>query len=202
MLDVNWATPLYEFLRQCNQSPLEKSVLDCGAGGTRPPLSLFYQYGYATCGIEIQADALAEAQLFCRKNNMPLNVVRGDMRAIPFADESFGYAFSYNAIFFMTKPDILTAIGEIERILKPGGLCFVNFKSSDDPDERPFCDTAYARRLLNNERFSKFEDDEADPYFKNFEILRKEKRLIDKKLESGDRLKQAFIEYIAGKNRS
>jgi hypothetical protein len=33
MRDVIWATPLYKFLRECNSSPLEKVVLDCGAGG-------------------------------------------------------------------------------------------------------------------------------------------------------------------------
>jgi hypothetical protein len=36
MIDVIWATPLYEFLRQCNASPLEKTILDCGAGGSSP----------------------------------------------------------------------------------------------------------------------------------------------------------------------
>jgi len=122
------------------------------------------------------------------------------MRRIPFADESFDFAYSYNAIFFMTKPDIETSIGEMERVIKPGGLCFVNFLSVDDPDERKFCDKAYARRLLNSERFAKFEDDEADSYFINFEILRKEKRSIDKKLENDDRLKQVFIDYIIRKN--
>jgi len=100
----------------------------------------------------------------------------------------------------MTRLDIKLAIGEMRRVLKPDGLCFVNFLSADDPDDRAFCDTAYARRLLDSERFSKFEDDEADSYFENFEILRKEKRLIDKKLESGDRLKQAFIDYIVRKD--
>ncbi|UCE65813.1 MAG: class I SAM-dependent methyltransferase [Candidatus Zixiibacteriota bacterium] len=178
---------------------MEKSILDCGAGGTNPPLSLFYQHGFAIFGIEIQENALAEARLFCRENKMPLNIIRGDMRMIPFADETFGFAYSYNAIFFMTKPDIKTVIGEMERVLKPHGLCFVNFKSVDDPDDRAFCETGFARRLLNSERFSKFEDEEADSYFGDFEILRKEKRLIDKKLENRDRLKQAFIDYIARK---
>jgi len=191
---------LYEFLRQCNENAPEKSILDCGAGGTRPPLSLFYQHGFITCGIEIQEESLAEALLFCRDNKMPLNIFRGDMRSIPFTRESFGCIYSYNAIFFMTRLDIRVAIGEMRRVLKPDGLCFVNLLSVDDPDDRAFCDTAYARRLLNSERFSKFEDNEADSYFENFEILRKEKRLINKKLESGVRLQQAFIDYIVRKD--
>lgn len=197
-MEVIWATPLYEFLRQCNTSSLGKEVLDCGAGGDHPPLSLFYQYGYRTYGIEIAEEALAKAQRFCRENEMQLSIFRGDMRRIPFASESFGAVYSYNAIFFMTKPDIAISMREIERVLKPGGLCYVNFESVDDPDDRPFCETAPARHLLKSERFAKHEDCEADVYFEHFEIVRKEKRIIDKVHGSG-RLRQATIEYIARK---
>jgi len=201
MIDVIWATPLYEFLRQCNASPVEKTILDCGAGGSPPPLSLFYQYGYRTYGVEIAEEALAKAQQFCREQGMLLNILRGDMRNIPFASESFGGVYSFNAIFFMTKPDIAQAMGEIERVLKPEGLCYVNFQSVDDPDDRPFCETAPARYLLKSERFAKHEDDEADVYFQHFDILRKQKMLIDK-AHGGGRLKQAYVEYIARKTAS
>ena len=70
MIDVIWATPLYEFSRQCNASPLEKTILDCGAGGSTPPLSLFYRYSYRTYGVEIAEEALAKAQQFCREQAM------------------------------------------------------------------------------------------------------------------------------------
>ena len=198
MIDVIWATPLYEFLRQCNASSIEKTILDCGAGGSSPPLSLFYQYGYRTYGVEIAEEALAKAQQFCREQGMLLNILRGDMRNIPFASKSFGGVYSFNAIFFMTKPDIAQAMGEIERVLKPEGLCYVNIQSVDDPDDRLFCETAPPRRLLKSERFAKHEDDEADAYFARFDILRKQKTLIDKAY-GGGRLKQAYIEYIARK---
>ena len=98
----------------------------------------------------------------------------------------------------MTKPDIAQAMGEIERVLKPEGLCYVNFQSVDDPDDRLFCETAPPRRLLKSERFAKHEDDEADAYFRHFDILRKAKLLIDK-AHGGGRLKQAYIEFIARK---
>jgi SAM-dependent methyltransferase len=196
--DVIWATPLYEFLRQCNASPLEKRVLDCGAGGSDPPLSLFYRYGYRTCGIEIADEALAKAQRFCQEQGMALNIFCGDMRRVPFASGAFSFVYSFNAIFFMTKPDIEIAMAEIERVLTPGGLCYVNFVSVDDPDDRPFCETAPARHLLKSERFAKHDDDEADAYFQNFEVIRKEKQLIDK-LHGRGRLEQAYIEYIARK---
>jgi ubiquinone/menaquinone biosynthesis C-methylase UbiE len=197
-VEVCWATPLYEFLRQCNANPLPKVVLDCGAGGSEPALSLFYQYGYRTFGLEIAEEALAKARKFCTEQAMPLNILGGDMRRIPFADASFSFVYSFYAIFFMTKPDIEVAMGEMERVLKPGGLLYVNFVSVEDPDNRPFCPTAPARRLLGSEGFAKHEDDEADSYFAHLRILRKEKQLLEK-VHGRGRLRQAYIEYIAEK---
>ena len=198
MTELTWATPLYEFLRQCNASPLEKRVLDCGAGGDDPPLALFYRYGYQTCGVEIAGPALQEAAQFCREQHMPLNIFRGDMRHLPFADESFSFVYSYNAIFFMTKPDIALAMREMERTLKPGGLLYVNFFSVDDPDDSVFCATAPAQDLLKSERFAKHEDDEADAYLVGFEIRRKDKRYIGRLSRVGW-LDQVDLEYIAQK---
>ncbi|MGD8815300.1 MAG: class I SAM-dependent methyltransferase [Anaerolineales bacterium] len=196
---ITWATPLYRFLRLCNASSLEKTVLDCGAGGSNPPLSLFYQYGYRTCGIEIADEALSEAHQFCIKNDMPLNILGGDMRSIPFPDESFSFVYSFNAIDFMTKPDIAIAMEEITRVLKPQGLCYVNFLSVDDAESwEPFCKTGPGVKLLRSEGFSHFEDCEADAFFGAYTVQLKEKRLVEK-LWDGRTLKQADIEYIAEK---
>ncbi len=199
MFEINWATPLYEFLRQCNASPLLKEVLDCGAGGSNPPLSLFYQSGYRTYGIEITQTALLEAQQYCAENQMALNIIGGDMRCIPFPTERFSFVYSYNAIDFMTKPDIGISMREITRVLRPNGLCYVNYLSVDDEESwEPFCETSEAKDLLKSTEFAHFEDNEADIYFEAFEILRKEKSYVDK-LWQGRRLKQVDIEYIARK---
>jgi SAM-dependent methyltransferase len=199
MIEIIRATPLYEFLRQCNASPLAKDVLDCGAGGSLPPLSLFYHYGYRTCGIEIAEAAIAEARQFCAENHMALNIIRGDMRSIPFPGESFSFVYSYNAVDFMTKPDIAVSMREITRVLRSDGLCYVNFLSVDDAETwEPFCEKATVKDLLTSKGFAHFEDDEADVYFDAFEIVRKEKRLAET-LWEGRRLKQADIGYIARK---
>jgi SAM-dependent methyltransferase len=178
---------------------LSKTILDCGAGGSQPPLSLFYQYGYQTFGIEITEKSLGEAQRFCAENNMPLGIICGDMRHIPFSDKEFSFIYSFNAIFFMTKPDIALSMREITRVLKHNGLCYVNFLSVDDAETwEPFCKTAQAPTLLESEKFAHFEDNEADVYFEPYEILRKEKRRQDK-LWQGKLRRRAEIEYIARK---
>jgi SAM-dependent methyltransferase len=199
MIDVIWATPLYEFLRQCNASPLGKTVLDCGAGGSQPPLSLFYQYGYHTFGIEIAENPLEDAQRFCEENSIQLGIIRGDMRSIPFPSGEFSFIYSFNAIFFMTKVDITISMGEITRVLKTNGLCYVNFLSVDDAETwEPFCKTSPPLRLLKSEAFAHFEDDEADIYFEPYEIIHKEKRIQDK-LWEGKLRRRAEVEYIARK---
>ena len=185
-------------MRQCNASPLERRILDCGAGGSEPPLSLFHQHGYETYGIEIATEALDKATRFCREEEMPLHVFRGDMRRIPFASETFSFVYAFNAIMFMTKPDIAQSMGEMERVLRPEGLIYVSFVSVDEPDIGPFCETAPARDLLKSERFAQHEDDEAEAYFEAFEIRRKEKRTIEK-VHGSRRLLQVYIEYIARK---
>jgi hypothetical protein len=198
MIEVTWATPLYEFLRLCSASRLEKKVLDCGAGGDRPPLSLFHQYGYASHGVEIAPIPLAQARQFTRLHAMDLHLIRGDMRHLPYSDASFSFVYSFNAIFFMTKAGVAHTMSEIMRVLRRDGLCYVNFLSIDDPDESIFCDTAPCKDLLGSKRFSKHEDDEADVLFRDYDVLRKEKRLIEK-AHAGGTLVQAYVEYIAQK---
>lgn len=67
MNEIIWASPLYLFLKYCNESSLGKVILDCGAGGESPPLALFYQYDYETNGIDISDKALEESHRFCMK---------------------------------------------------------------------------------------------------------------------------------------
>ena len=206
MRPIIWATPLYKFVRHCNSSPLEKRVLDCGAGGDHPPLQVFSEYGYETYGIEISWEALKRAQKFCKENDMKLNLLMGDMRQIPFKDETFSFVYTYNAIHMMAKEDVARTMREIERVMKAKGLCFVNFVSADEPPPTGAIETRKGE-FLNPTPWrgvkcpnidSYFEDKEADVFFSKFEILHKEKRIIER-ITEGKKLQQAYIDYIAQK---
>jgi len=206
MRNVIRATPLYRFLRYCNDSPLDKTVLDCGAGGDNPPLQIFSDHGYETYGIEISWETLKQAQDFCRENNLKLGLLKGDMRKIPFRDETFSFVYTWNAIHMMSKEDAALAVSEIERVMKAKGLCFVNFVSSDEPPPTDAVETrkgeflkkAPWRGVKGPNIDSYFEDREADVFFSNFEILHKEKRIIER-ITRGKKELQAFIDYIAKK---
>ena len=194
-----WATPLYGFLKECEAVGLPKEVLDCGAGGNRPPLALFHDFGYETAGLEFDPEALDKAREYCLQRDIELNIRLGDMRDIPFDDASFSFVYSFNAIFFLTKSDARVSVSEMRRVLRPGGLCYVNFMSVDDPDDGCFAESSHTRTVLNNERFSKHADDEADAYFEGFTLVRKEKRIID--TPGGDGLpRHAYVDYAVRKN--
>lgn len=192
------STPIYELFKLCESNPLEKKVLDCGAGGKYPPLTLFLDQGYETYGLEISKEQLEKARSFCRKNNIELNIFRADMRKIPFANESISFVFAYESIFFLTQEDITIAISEIERVLKPHGLCFVTFRSVDDGERRTFPESSLARTLLGSKGLTYHEDREPDMYFSRFQILQRKKR-IRKTLVKGVKGKRAYIDYIAQK---
>jgi ubiquinone/menaquinone biosynthesis C-methylase UbiE len=193
---------LYTFLNYCNSSSLEKEVLDCGAGGDFPKLSMFYEFGYKTKGIEISESQLNKANKYCKENNMELNIINGDMTHIPLDNNSISFIFSYNSIFHLTKKDTLVALKEIERVLKKGGLCYINLLSIEDSGfgegvevgKGEFLQSEYDEKVIH----SYYEDAEADGVFSELVVMRKEKRIIET-LSEGEKYKFAYIDYIVKK---
>jgi SAM-dependent methyltransferase len=202
MTEILRAAPLYTFLWYCSQSPLPKIILDCGAGGNRPPLILFHELGFETHGIEISDENLQKVAGFEAEHQVKLNIQKGDMRQIPLPAESISFAYSFNSIFHLKPEDIAQSIAEIHRVLLPGGLCFINFLSVDDGEYGKgteilpgvFYQNEYGHETLH----TYFNDTEGDDYFRNFEIIRKEKRVMDL-WEQGEKYRAAFIDYIVKK---
>lgn len=176
-------SPLYTFLRYCENSKLEKVILDCGAGGKKPPLFLFHQFGYRTFGVDISEDQVKDARAFCEEKGIDLGVRKGDMRSLKFKDVSISFLYSYDTIFHMSKKDVSIAMEEMKRVLKKEGLLFVNFVSTEHsgfgkgeklgPEE--FIQNGHHGKVL----LSYYEDDEADPYFGGLDILCKQKRIME-----------------------
>lgn len=195
-------TQLYKFLELCNASDMERVVLDCGAGGSMPPLALFAEYGYEVHGIEIDEKKIEVANNFACQNKVKLNIIKGDIRKLPYEDESMSFVFSYNTIFHMTKAEMAQSMKEIRRVLKPGGLCFVNFLSIYDQ----FNETG---EKVGEGEFLQEEGDESivhtyyslnegDMHFKGMDIVWKELRILERYFE-GEKIRQGYIDYIAKK---
>lgn len=201
-MEISRALPLYGFLRVCNQSKLEKKVLDCGAGGQYPPLSLFFQAGYQSYGIELFEDALREAEDFAKKENMDLHLEQGDMCALPYEDQSFSFLYSWNTTVHMDKADVKRAVEEFHRVLVPGGICYLNLLSYE-------CDTfGFGKEVETGVfvlgegeeavQFNHYKQKEAESLFEGFEPIQYEHRIVTRYTENGAR-KSGFHEYIIKK---
>lgn len=183
---VIYPAPLYKFLFCIKHftKDIEKKVLDCGAGGKTPPLGLFHEHGFETHGIDISEDQIKLAEEFAQVNDMKLNLKLGDMQELAFEDESFGFVYSYNTIFHLLKEGTRKAIAEVRRVLKKGGLFYVNFMTFDDGYYGEGKKLGKGEFVLTNEdgseRYRLFLEDhnEAKEFFDGFEIILLENRHI------------------------
>jgi len=131
------AVPVYRLLSHVRHhlpAPSETAairVLDCGAGGELPPLSLFQQHGFEAWGLDLSRIQLSRSAVFCRQDGINLRLQQGDMRRIPFANDSFDVVYEHYSMCHMNREDTILAIREMKRVLKPGGVSFLGFISRD-----------------------------------------------------------------------
>jgi len=193
--------PLYTFLDFIFDTELERKILDCGAGGSDPKMVLFVKHGFETHGIEILEDHLKTAENYAEENRVNFKIIKGDMRSLPYDSESFGFAYSYNTIFHMNKKDIGTAIDEMFRVVKKGGLIYLNLLSIDDSLFGRGIETSPGifTDELDGKRFSHtfFKHNEGDQYFSKHNIIYKQIR-IENYYES-EYSPRGFIDYIVRK---
>ncbi|MGC9777698.1 MAG: class I SAM-dependent methyltransferase [Candidatus Heimdallarchaeota archaeon] len=180
-----YPAPVYKFGSYIDYfaKEMEKKILDCGAGGKKPPLAMFNELGFETHGIEISDEQIKLAEEFIQKNNMQIDIIKGDIRELPYEDESFSFVYSYNTIFHLTKKDIKKAITEVRRVLRKDGLFFVNFMSMDDKYYGEGKKIGKGEFVLVNEEGQEryrtfFETQEVKDYFDSFDFLLLENRHI------------------------
>jgi ubiquinone/menaquinone biosynthesis C-methylase UbiE len=102
-------------------APAGASVLDipCGGGfafrGLRPGQAVHY------IAADISPYMLQEARAEARRREVQdaIEFVEADVTALQFADNSFDLCVTYNGLHCL--PDPRAALGELTRVLKPGG---------------------------------------------------------------------------------
>lgn len=131
------ATAVYRFLSILHASLDDgdsfagKKILDCGAGGPIPPLAIFAEQGLDAFGIDISESQVAKALEFADQTDLPIHLQQGDMRHLPFEDDTFDYVYEHYSMCHLSKADTVTAIAEMKRVLKPGGIAFLGVVSQD-----------------------------------------------------------------------
>lgn len=203
------AIPVYGFLSTINaKHPPEEGqprgkILDCGAGGPVPPLALFAQQGFEIWGIDISEEQLEKARLLCKENGIEAHLQSGDMREMPFENETFDYVYEHYAICHLNKQDTVKAISEMHRVLKKEGMCFLGVISTDCHPKTGFGEEKAPGEFWGMEGgkeslHSMFSDDEIEGLLADWEVISKEKRI---QYFSGENARQyAHLYFILRKN--
>jgi len=203
---MNRGVQLLTYKNYCDESPLDKVILECGAGVFKPEMEpLFVRFardGYRVYGIDIGEDRLANARVYCRSHHIRAGLYQADLHAIPFEDECMPFVYAYNVIFHGRKQDMRQMMDVMVRVLMPGGLMFVNFLALEDDGNGEgeqigvgeYMQTHGGHTVIH----SYLADQEVETYFSGLEMVFMEKRVL-RRMKDGEWIQQAFIDMILKK---
>ena len=96
--------------------------------------------GARAFGVDISEPTVIQAAAAFTRGSGPLQASVADVRALPFLDGSFDAIYSMGTIEHFDETE--QAVGEIARVLKPGGRAIVGVPNRHDPFLRPLLATA------------------------------------------------------------
>src|SRR6266403_1256612 len=142
---IFWPTNIYDELRH---KPFDRELLDRFAAsipvgslvcdiGTGPGHVARYLHnrGIKVCGIDLAPEMVARAT----RLNPGIEFRQGDMFALEIADETFNGMTAFYALVNIPRADIVRALRELLRVLKPGSLLALAFHIGDDVLHRTKC---------------------------------------------------------------
>lgn len=113
----------------------QQVVLELGHGnGGHIEKLLDLTSGIRYFGLEVSETMMKEAEKVCANKQAEFSLYDGEN--IPFDDHYFDRIISVNTLYFWSNPQKL--IKEIERTLKPGGLCVLTFGNKKFMETLPF----------------------------------------------------------------
>jgi len=130
----------YEYVRriydELRHKPLDRQLLDrfaeslqgdgvvCDIGtGPGHVARYLHDRGAKVCGIDLSTAMVERA----RRLNQGIEFRQGNMFALDIADETFAGITGFYALVNIPRPEIVRALGELRRILKPGGILLLAF---------------------------------------------------------------------------
>jgi SAM-dependent methyltransferase len=134
--------------------PAASLVLDVGCGLGRHMLYLG-ERGFRVAGIDLSPTGVETTRAACAERQITVDARVGDMTTLPWEADTFDAALSIAVIHHNLRQDILKAMGEIRRVLKPGGLLLVDF---------PHKETLSFQRVLQLAEAGKMTQLESDTY--------------------------------------
>jgi SAM-dependent methyltransferase len=127
---------------ELQHKPLDRQVLDrfaasvrdvglacdmgCGPGHIARYL---HEHGVPVCGIDLSPAMVERAS----RLTPGIDFRQGDMMALNVPDAAWAGIAAFYSIIHIPRSDMARALGELRRVLRPGGLLLVAFHIGDDP---------------------------------------------------------------------
>lgn len=127
-----------EGLAQLDAKPGEAVLeIGCGTGRALVPLARAVSPGGSVTGVDLSEGMLARARSFVAGAavSQAVRLVHADATALPFEPASFDAAFASFALELFDGPEIPNVLGELTRVLRPGGRVVVVGMSRESPRE-------------------------------------------------------------------
>jgi ubiquinone/menaquinone biosynthesis C-methylase UbiE len=123
---------------------LGNRVLDAGCAFGRDS-SVLDDAGFEVTGIDLSDGLLQKA----RELNPDLDFKKMDVRSLEFADGTFDGIWCHAVLLHLNDEDIVKALEEFHRVLKPDGTLFISFKKGEGTQEVLETFSSEAARFYN-----------------------------------------------------
>lgn len=126
---------------ELEHKPLDRALLDrfakqvqelgtvcdvgCGPGHIARYL---YSRGVDVCGIDLSPGMVEQA----RRLNPEITFAQGDMRSLNIANASWGGIVAFYSILHIPREEVIGALCELKRVLRPEGILFLAFHVGQD----------------------------------------------------------------------
>lgn len=127
-----WRTPSIESFYLVNrwQGLGFKDFLDLGCGLGRHAI-LFGKNNFIVSCFDISEEAIGQTKAWAESENLVCDYQVGDMLKLPYSDDSFDAVLCRNVISHTDTAGMKKIVGELLRVLRPGGECYLTLGSKD-----------------------------------------------------------------------
>lgn len=102
----------------------DKKLLDLGCSWGRWSIAAVRK-GFSVVGIDPSLGAVLAAKRVVGQMGLNVRLICGDARFLPLQNDSFDWVFSYSVLQHFSKGNTRKCLGQVNRVLKPGGKSLI-----------------------------------------------------------------------------